>query len=172
MCWTAHTQLQSYSTFKQLWGMCESLTACQINQISRNGSKKKKAVAIAVEKTLSISTTSCTQQPLNSYSHWSVAQVSLNDTAATDSLFQFPIHCTLIPRTTLHMLVGFGHMPQDILSISPTRRSHHSTLCTEESLHSTAKKYWCLFWCKGAVHYCSLQCSWWCVDYHTWICKG
>jgi len=35
--------------------MCESLTACQINQINRNGSEKKKAVAIAVEKMVSIS---------------------------------------------------------------------------------------------------------------------
>jgi len=32
--------------------MCESLTACQINQISIKGSEKKKAVAIAVEKTV------------------------------------------------------------------------------------------------------------------------
>ena len=117
--------------------MCESRTACQI---SRNVSQKKKAVATAAEKTVSISATnSVARQPLNGYRHRLVAQASHNDTAASDNVFPFPIHYILIPRPTLHMLVDLAKCHKTVLSvsISPTRRSLHSTPRMEESLHFT-----------------------------------
>jgi len=102
-------------------------TACLINRISRNASQNKKVVAIAAKKT---SATNCLQQPIWWHdNHWMTAATDWwhNDTAATDSLFPFPIHYTLIPRPTLHMLVGMAMCHKTILSvsISPTRRSRH-----------------------------------------------
>ena len=110
---------------------------------------------------MSISTTNCLQQPIRWHNnHW-MAQPPIsgtsnpNDTAATNSLSRFPIHYTLIPRPTWHMLVALAtcHKSPSV-SISSSQRSHHSSPCmeesplhpcTEESLHFTAKKYGWLF---------------------------
>jgi len=140
---------------------------------SRNASQKK-TVAIATEKKCQLAplivynrqfggmtTTEWLKPPIGT-------QVSHNDTAATNSIFPFPIHNTLIPRPTLHMLV-FGHVPQDYSQClhfthteeSPPLPVHggeshlHTPPCawrrvsasppTEENLHSTAKKYILVF---------------------------
>ena len=126
--------------------MCESWTAYQINRISRNASQKKKAVAIAAEKTVSTSATNIVynhQFGGTTITEWLQPPISgtssHSNTAATHSLFPFPIHYTLTPRPTLHMLIDLAMCHKTVLSvsISATLRSLHSTLCTEESLHFT-----------------------------------
>ena len=44
--------------------MSESQAACRINRISRNASQKKKAVATAAKKTVSITPTNHLQPPI------------------------------------------------------------------------------------------------------------
>ena len=162
MCSTEHTQAQSCSVTTQLlrslhwtehscpWGMCESRTACPI---SRNASQKKKAVAIAANKTVSISATnSVARQPLNGYRHRLVAQASHNDTAASDNVFPFPIHYILIPRPTLHMLVDLA-MCSQCLHFTHTEESPlHPVHGGESPLHPPQRRVLLVLLCQLPVY--------------------
>ena len=154
--------LNSYPTFKEVstewkpcpWDMCESRIAraharstgsAEMQAIRRRLwllLPRKLAPVIVYNHQFSGMTTTEWLQPL-------ISGTSHNDTAATKS-FSIPNSLNSHSQTQFAHAGWFGHFTHmEEFPLHPVHgrvSTSHSTP-TEESLHSTAKKYWCLIWC-------------------------